>query len=163
MKKARSLFLIAAGVMACMVAAFNAEATSARGPRVDPNAVDKIPSPFHGTVVNVTATTITVRGDVKTKTSQPANGEPRQAGSNKSRDASVTHTINFSIKPDVTIKRDGKPSQLKDIHKDDTVTVTFTSKEGSSVKHVIEVAVGALPPDENREKPKAEKKGKKKQ
>lgn len=156
MKTVSSICVIAACLVVCAVVARDAEAA---GRRIDPNAVDKVPSPFHGTVANVTATTLTVKGDVKVKSNQPANGEPRSTSGARAKETAVAHTINFFIKPDTKVTRDGKAGQLKDIHQGDTVAVTFTTKDGSSLKHVTEVAVGSGAAEDQ---PKAEKKKAKK-
>ena len=159
MKPDRRFLIGMAGWVVCAVVAFNVEAGTGR--RVDPNAVDKVPSPFHGTVAGVSATTVTVKGEVKGKGTQPPSGEPRTAPGEKPKEISVPHTVTFFIKPDIKVTRDGKASQLKDVHPGDSVSVTFTTKEGSSVKHVTEVAVGTAPAD-GQDPPKTDKKAKKK-
>lgn len=146
MKSARSLFVIGVGLVVCAVAALNAEAAGL-GRRVDPNA-DHIPSPFRGAVVSANATSLVVKGDVKTRGWQSANGEPRpapgqQAGGPQAKETSVSHTVTFVVKPDIKVTRDGKAAQLKDIHPGDAVSVTFSVKEGSSLKHVSEVAISS--------------------
>jgi hypothetical protein len=153
MKKARSLFVIGAGFIVCAVVALNTEA----GRRPDPNAVDKVPSPFRGAVVSANATTLVVKGDVKVKGWQPGSGDPRPASGEQVKDTSVSHTISFAVKPDTKITRDGKAAQLKDVHVGDTVSVTFTVKEGSSLKHVTEVAVSSVGSDA-QDQPKDDKK-----
>ena len=128
MKTSNHLSTLTAGLILCAVAVSDAGAASSRsrnrGP--DPNTVDALPSPFQGTVANVSATTLSVRGEVKMRQTS----------------AKESDTISFSIKPETTITRNGKPAQFKDIQKDEFVSVTFSTKKGSSLKHVTEIAVG---------------------
>lgn len=121
--------LLCAGWVIWAAVAHDAVAASKR---VDPNAVDTVPSPFRGAVISTSDTTLIVRGDVKVK--NPSAG--------KGKETTESHTISFSIKPETTITRNGKPAQLKDVQKDEFVSVTFTSKKGSSLKHVTAIAVG---------------------
>lgn len=157
MKNARGLFVIVS-VIACAVAALNVEAGSARGPRVDPNAVDKVPSPFRGSVVVSTATTLTVKGDVKTKSRQPANGEPRPEAGQQPKETSVARTASFFVKPDTKVTKDGKAAQLKDLHPGDMVQVTFSVKEGTSLRHVSEVAISSVGFSDPTDQAKGDKK-----
>ncbi len=144
MKSTRSLFVAAAGFIVCAVVALNAEAAGL-GRRVDPNA-EHIPSPFRGAVVSANATSLVVKGEVKTRGWQPASGEPRpapgqQAAGQQAKETSVSHTVTFVVKPDIKVTKDGKAAQLKDLHPGDAVSVNFSVKEGSSLKHVSEVAI----------------------
>jgi len=91
---------------------------------VDPNAVGRIRSPFQGEVVSVTATSVSVKSSKGT------------AGRSSSR------TVNFAIKPEAKVLRDGKVCELKDLQKGDTVSVTFNSKPGSSLHRVTQVSAG---------------------
>jgi hypothetical protein len=91
---------------------------------VDPNAVGRIRSPFQGEVVSVTANSVSVRG---------AKGTGSKSGSK---------TVNFSIKPEAKVARDGKTCELKDLKKGDLVTVNFTTKPGSSMNRVTEISAG---------------------
>jgi hypothetical protein len=119
------------GLLACAIAAFDAGGAQ-KGRRANPNAEENIPSPFRGTVVNVSGTTLVVRGVVKGKA----------PGAGKGGDAVDSRSVSFSLKPEVAITRNGKPAEVKDIQKDDFVAVTFSVKKGSSLKHVTAVAVG---------------------
>ena len=91
---------------------------------MDPNAVGRISSPFQGVVVSLTANSVSV------KSSKAAAG--RSSG----------RTVNFAIKPEAKVLRDGKTCELKDLQKGDTVSVTFNSKPGSSLHRVTQVSVG---------------------
>jgi len=132
MKTSNHLPTLMAGLILCAVTALDAGAASARGKKVDPNAVDTVPSPFRGVVVNVTPGTVLVKGEVMTR--DPSGGKGKEVKEDRS--------VSFSIKPDTRVTRDGKPAEFKDVQKGDPVAVTFTTKKGSSLKHVTEVAVG---------------------
>ncbi len=161
MKTVSSICAVAVCLFVCAVVAHDAEAASGRR-GLDANDADKVPSPFRGVVSNVTATTLTIKGEVKARSRQPANGEPRSAAGEKAKETTVEHIVSFSIKPDTKITRDGKLSELKNIHRGEAVSVSFTTKENSSLKRVTEVAAGTSAEAE-KEKPKGErkKKGKK--
>ncbi|MBI5397518.1 MAG: hypothetical protein HZA91_19650 [Verrucomicrobia bacterium] len=109
--------------------------------RPDPNAIEKIASPFTGTVVNIAGSTISVRGEPQLQGKVP-----------KGDTSSKTRTLHFTIKPDVKILRDGKPATFADIKENDPIAVSFTAKEGSSIRHATEIQAGAIAKD-------AEKKG----
>ncbi len=51
-------------------------------------------------------------------------------------------TVNFTIKPEAQVTRDGKTCELKDLKKGDAVYVIFTTKPGSSLPRVTQVSVG---------------------
>lgn len=154
MKNIRCLWVIGAGIIVCAIAALNVDAAR----RPDPNAVDKVPSPFRGAVVVATATTLTVKGDVKTKGWQPGNGEPRPPAGQQPKETSVSHTVSFFVKPDTKVSRDGKAALLKDLHTGDMVSVTFSIKEGSSLKHVTEIAISSTGFSDSKDEAKGEKK-----
>ncbi len=128
------------------------------GRRQDPNATDKIVSPFTGEIVNVAGNTISVRG-VPTLEKSPREDESQ----GKKKDAK--RTVHFIVKPDTKLLKDGKPSRMSDLRERDTVQISFTSKEGSSLRRVTEVQVGKFvetpdsKPAETR-KPEAEGKTK---
>ena len=84
----------------------------------------RIRSPFQGEVVSVTANNVSV------KSSKGTSG--RSSG----------RTVSFAIKPDARVLRDGKTCELKDLQKGDTVSVTFSTKPGSSLHRVTQVSVG---------------------
>lgn len=147
MKTTRTTALVAALIL-CATAAFDAEA--ARRPKGPGNIEDAITSPFAGTVANVSAVSLTVRGEVKLK----------NAGGERGKEEAESHSISFSIKPETQITRNGKPAQLKDIQKGEFVSVTFTTKQGSSLKHVTAVIVGK-DASEVQAPPKGERKKKK--
>lgn len=91
---------------------------------MDPNAVGRINSPFHGVVVSVTANGVVVKS------------EKGAGGASRSR------TVSFTIKPEAAIVRDGKTCSLKELQKGDAISVTFNTKQGSSQHHVTKVVVG---------------------
>ena len=155
MRNARNLWVVVTGLIICAVTALNA---GAAGRRPDPN-MEKVPSPFRGTVLVAAGTTLTVKGTVKTRGLQVVNGEPRpEPGQQQAKETSVTHTISFYVKPDTKVTRDGKAAQLKDIHAGDMVSVTFSTKEGSSLKHVTEVSMSSTGFSDSKDDAKAGKK-----
>lgn len=122
-----ALGLLAADVMAARVAT---SAPNRSGPR------DVIESPFDGVVVNVSPVGLSVKGEVKSPRRPANNPDPNGDKANK-----PSHqTVHFSIKG-AKITRDGKPCEVKDIQKGDTVSVTFKTKEGSEKHIVSEIAV----------------------
>lgn len=118
--------------------------------RPDPNAIEKIASPFNGIVTNVAGSTLSVRGE------PTFQGKPPREGS-----VSKSRTLHFAIKGDVKIMRDGKPATLADIKENDPISVKFTAKEGSSIRQVTEVLAGNIPKEADK-KGEAKKGGKKK-
>ena len=84
----------------------------------------RIRSPFQGEVVSVTANSVSVKG---------ARGTSGKTGS---------RTVCFSIKPEASVVRDGKTCQLTDLKKGDAISVTFTTKQGSSLHRVTQVSAG---------------------
>lgn len=148
MKTGAIVLLLAAATMAAI--SLPAFAAGSRRNRSDPNALEKIASPFNGIVVHVTGGTISVRG------------EPQYLGKGpKESERSSHRTLHFTIKPDVKITYAGKPATLADIKENDTISVKFIVKEGSSLRQVTEVLVGGLP-QETEKKVEARKGGKKK-
>jgi hypothetical protein len=148
MRTSSRLLALTAILMTWILTAFDTEAASNRRRKVDPNAVDTVPSPFRGVVVNVTPATLLVRGEVTTR--DPSGGKGRKVKEDRS--------VSFSIKADTRITRNGKPAELKDVQKDEFVSVTFTTKKGSSLKHVTEVAVGKEAADVQGKSSKSRKK-----
>jgi hypothetical protein len=125
-----------------------------RGP--DPNKQPDIENPFHGEVVTATATTVTVKGDRK--------GDPDPKNPN---DTAGKLNIRFSIRPDVAITRDNQKIAATDIKKGEMALVSFTMKEGSTMRRVTDIKVGnvsAAKGDQQKgasDKPKDSGKGKK--
>jgi hypothetical protein len=150
-------FSLVAGMMvlALMTPDLMAQRRGRRGNAGDPNWEDKLQSPFQGNVASVSATSISVRGKMDAqlaKVSRQAEGEDIK--------------IHFSIKPDTKILRGGKPITADQIDKDEPVRVTFTRKQGSSIKNVSTIEVGSFAaPEAGKAKGKAaggKKPGKKK-
>lgn len=96
------------------------DATAAGGKK-DPYAT-KIESPFKGVVSNVSSTSMTVKGEV-----QLANPDKTNTSS---RSKPILQNVHFSLKG-AKLTRDGKPCEAKDAQRGDSVSVEFTSKEGS--------------------------------
>ena len=48
----------------------------------------------------------------------------------------------FVIPTDAQIVRNGQPGAVKDIQKGDSISVTFSTKRGSTNRHVTQVEVG---------------------
>jgi hypothetical protein len=137
-------------ITALVAASPLASGAGGRRNKSDPNALDKIASPFNGIVVHVAGSTISVRG------------EPQYLGKGpKANEKSSTRTLHFVIKPDVRIVYAGKPATLADVKENDPISVKFIAKEGSSLRQVTEVLVGSLP-QEAEKKGEAKKGGKKK-
>jgi hypothetical protein len=91
---------------------------------VDPNAVGRISSPFRGEVVSVTANSVSVKSTQGTAAKRSGR------------------TVSFTIKPEASVLRNGKPCDLKELKKGDVVSVAFSTKPGSSLHHVTKVTVG---------------------
>ena len=141
-----------------MVASLVAEAAGGRGGGrgrrgQDPNPEDHIKSPFQGVVGGVAGNTITVKGELPVK--------ERGAGSDSTGPTKLT--IHFQVRSDTKLTRDGKPAAIGDIHPEDKVRVTFSAKEGSSLRHVTSIEVGKFAEGEpdNPKAAGAEKKQKK--
>jgi hypothetical protein len=49
---------------------------------------------------------------------------------------------NFVIPSDVKILRNGQPGAVKDIQKGDSISVTFSTKKGSTNRRVTQVDIG---------------------
>jgi hypothetical protein len=133
------------------------------GKRADPNAMDKFVSPFIGEIVNMAGNTISVRG-VPTLEKPPADSE-NQLGKQDAK-----RTLHFLIKPDTKLLKNGQPAKIADLHERDTVQVSFTSKEGSSLRRVTEIQMGKFaataedkPDDNPKQEPEKKGKGKKHQ
>lgn len=127
--------------------------------RPDPNAADQVPSPFRGVVVSASAGSVSVKGEI----GQPhregqADNDPNKDPNQGSHEKNV-RTIHFTVRSDTKLTRDGQPITAADIKKDEPIQVTFSTKEGSTMKHVTEVAVGKLPEGEG-EKGEGKPKGK---
>jgi len=80
-----------------------------------------ISSPFRGEVVSLTANTVSVKGTGKT---------------------ARLRTVNFPISSEMKIVRNGQPCAVKDIQKGDSISVSFSTKPGCSVRRVTEVKIG---------------------
>ena len=135
MKTTRQIISILVMTALAATAPFALGATGGRN-RPDPNAIEKIASPFTGIVVNIAGSTLSVRGEPQFQGKAP-----------KESAASKTRTLHFAIKGDVKIMRDGKPATLADIKENDPAVVTFTAKAGSSIRQVTEVQAGSIPKD----------------
>ena len=59
--------------------------------------------------------------------------------------SSVDHTFSFAATPGSAIVRDGRRSELKELQKGDSVTVTYETTPGGSLYHLIKVV--AIPVD----------------
>ena len=125
--------------------------------RSNPNAVEQLPNPFIGTVVSTTANSVIVKGDIP------------QDSKNPNASKSSAKRINFIIRTDSKLTREGQPAKLVDIKKDEPIAVSFTCKEGSSLRKVTDVVVGKgaesvqaapKPAEEEKDKDKKDKKGK---
>lgn len=135
------------------------DATAAGGKK-DPFAI-KVESPFKGVVSNVSPASMTVKGEV-----QLANPDKTNTSS---KSKPILQNIRFSIKGS-KLTRDGKPCEAKDAQKGDSVTVEFTSKEGSDKRVASDVRFSSkgsaadteTKPEKQEAKPeKQEKKDKK--
>lgn len=146
--------------VSCGFAAAQGDGGSGRGRRADPNAMDRIVSPFTGEIVNMAGNTISVRG-------VPTLEKPLRDSEGESRKKDAKRTLHFTLKPDTKLLKDGKPARMSDLRERDTVQVSFTCKEGSSLRRVTEIQVGKFVetadsmPAETK-KPAAEGKGKSK-
>lgn len=158
MKTSRLAAWILTLAISCGFAAAQGEGGGGGGRRRDLNVMDKVVSPFTGEIVNMAGNTISVRG-VPTLEKSPRDKE-NQIGKKDSK-----RTLHFVLKADTKLLRDGKPARMSDLRERDTVQVSFTSKEGSSLRRVAEVQAGKFvetpesKPAEAR-KPAAEGKGK---
>lgn len=158
MKTSRLAVWILTLAVSCGFAAAQGEGGGGRGRRADPNAMDKVASPFTGEIVNMAGNTLSVRG-VPTLEKPPRDNEADGKKKDNKR------TIHFTLKADTKLLKDGKPARMSDLRERDTVQVSFTSKEGSSLRRVTEVQAGKFietadskPPE--AKKPEAEGKGK---
>jgi hypothetical protein len=92
-----------------------------------------IESPFKGVVVNLSQTTVTVKGETKFK--NPAAGNPANGDT---RGKPPQQPFHFLVKG-VDITRDGKKCEMKDVQKGDGAVVEFTTKLGSEKRYVTKV------------------------
>jgi hypothetical protein len=95
---------------------------------VDPNAADRVSSPYSGTVASLAANKLSVRAE---KTKSRLSAVPTR------------RSISFTIPESVTITRNGQPCTVKDIKPGDSVSVSFDCKKGSSIRKVTAVEVGS--------------------
>lgn len=158
MKTLRLAVWTATLAISCSLAA----AQGGGGRRADPNAMDKIVSPFTGQIVNIAGNTMSVRG-TPTVEKKPAGQD-----TNESKKKDNRRTLHFVIKSDTKLLKNGQPARISDIHENDAVQVSFTAKEGSSMRHVTEIQVGKFtetreskPDDAPKQEPDKKEKGKK--
>jgi len=128
------------------------------GRRRDPNAMDKVISPFTGEIVNIAGNTLSIRG-------VPTLERPPHDIANEGRQKDSKRTLHFTLRPDTKLLKDGKPARLSDFREHDTVQVSFTTKEGSALRRVVEIQAGkfietAESKPADARKPEAEGKGK---
>jgi len=121
----KSIIVVATVVLVPM--AGDVMAAGRGGP--DPYAV-KIESPFKGVVSNISASSLSVKGEVQLA-HPPKDGPSGKAKPN-------IDTVRFSLKG-AKLTRNGKPCELKDVQKGDSVNVTFTTKADSDKRMATEV------------------------
>ena len=123
MKNTKLIVGIVATVLSLMIPDVMAQAPA----KPDPN-LPRIDSPFKGVVIVATATTLTVKGEVK----PPA---PRVNNPNATADkAKPEHAdVHFALKG-AKITRDGKPCEARDIQRGDTATIEFTPPKPGGTK-----------------------------
>ncbi|MCX6901238.1 MAG: hypothetical protein NT105_21385 [Verrucomicrobia bacterium] len=124
MRHLKSIMVIAAVAFGLMAAD-----VMMAGGKPDPYAF-KVDCPFKGVVSTITATSLSVKGEVQSPGADkgPAGGKAKPNLQN----------IRFSIKG-AKLSRNGKPCELKDVQKGDTVSVTFTTKADSDKRTATEV------------------------
>ena len=123
MRHLKSIIVVAAVVLGLMAA------DTMAGGKADPYAF-KVDCPFKGVVSTITATSLSVKGEVQSPGADkgPAGGKAKPNLQN----------IRFSIKG-AKLTRNGKPCEQKDVQKGDTVNVTFTTKADSDKRTATEV------------------------
>jgi hypothetical protein len=138
MKNLKTIVVIAAIILGPMTA--NLMAAGRGGP--DPYAI-KIESPFKGVVGNISASSLSVKGEV-----MPAHA-PKDGSSGKSKPN--IDTVRFSLKG-AKLTRNGKPCELKDVQKGDTASVTFTTKADSDKRTAtaVDFSTGGADADEKK-------------
>lgn len=131
-------------------------ATAAGKP--DPYAF-KVESPFKGVVSTITASSITVKGEVQMP----------NADKTSSKSKPNLQNVRFSTKG-AKLTRDGKPCEVKDVQKGDSVVVDFAPKADSDKRVASELRFSSKgsaadtetkPDKAEKAEPKAEKKEKK--
>ena len=123
MKNTKLIVGIAAMALSLMIPNAMAQAPT----RPDPNAIH-IESPFKGVVVNATATSLSVKGEVK-----PPPPRTNNPNGNAEKAKPEHRDVHFSIKG-AKLTRDGKPCEVKDILKGDSATITFTPPKPGGTK-----------------------------
>lgn len=149
---------LATGIVVLAMGLIVTDATAAGGK--DPFAI-KVESPFKGVVSNVSSSSVTVKGEV-----QLAN--PDKTNTN-SKSKPILDSIRFSVKG-AKLTRDGKPCEMKDAQKGDSVTVEFSTKEGSDKRVATDIRFSTkgsavdteTKPEKQEPKPEKQEKGKKK-
>lgn len=117
MKDVKLIVGIVATVLSLMIPDGMAQAPA----RQDPS-LPRIDNPFKGVVIVATATTLTVKGEIKPP--GPRNSNPNPNGT--ADKAKPEHgDIHFALKG-AKITRDGKPCEVRDIQRGDTATIDFT-------------------------------------